>query len=54
LCKKGFEQPSLESTKQLDKYAGCYASGTYTSTLNIHRSLNDCWTREILLITKAQ
>lgn len=51
---KGFQQLSLESDKELDKHAGCYASGIYTPTLNIHKSLNGCWTPEILLITKAQ
>lgn len=51
---KGFQQLSLESNKELDKHASCYASGIYTPTLDIHKSLNGCWTPEILLIAKAQ
>lgn len=50
----GFQQLSLKSNKELDKHAGCFASGIYTPTLNIHKSLSGCWTPEILLIAKAQ
>lgn len=51
---KGFQQLSLKSNKELDKHAGCFASGIYIQTLNIHKSLSGCWTPEILLIAKAR
>lgn len=54
MCMKDFQQLSLKSNKELDKHAGCFASGILTPTLNIHKSLSGCWTPEILLIAKAQ